>query len=32
MDKEEAAETIYFDHWKSSGTISHDSFMQKLGI
>lgn len=32
MDEEETADMIYFDRCKSSGTISHDSFMQKLGI
>lgn len=28
----ERADMIYFDHGKASGTISHDSFMQELGI
>lgn len=28
----EGADMIYFDHEKASGTISHDSFMQELGI
>lgn len=32
MDKEAAADMIYFDHWKASGTISRGSFTQKLGV
>lgn len=32
MDKEAEADLICFDYWKASGTISHDSFTQKLEI